>query len=80
MHVKTTLRDSSQGLSNNGAEGPNVDEVASRARIECTCSSAKAMHNCFSGKMRETRCDGEVPAAHSQYLSTHSFTATDSTE
>ncbi|KZP03017.1 hypothetical protein FIBSPDRAFT_879818 [Athelia psychrophila] len=38
----------------NGAEEPNVAEVASRALMRHP--SARAMHNCFSGKTRETRC------------------------
>ncbi|KZP27165.1 hypothetical protein FIBSPDRAFT_853891, partial [Athelia psychrophila] len=39
----------------NGAEGPNVAEVASRALMR----HPSARHNRFSGKMsrRETRCD-----------------------
>ncbi|KZP27166.1 hypothetical protein FIBSPDRAFT_1040337 [Athelia psychrophila] len=36
-------------VSSNGAEEPNVAEVASRA--------FRQDNNCFSGKMRETRCD-----------------------
>ncbi|KZP11347.1 hypothetical protein FIBSPDRAFT_853747 [Athelia psychrophila] len=55
-------------VSSNGAEEPNVAEVASRA--------FRQDNNCFSGKMRETRCDSKSPfAALCQYLSTRPFTA-----
>ncbi|KZP23181.1 hypothetical protein FIBSPDRAFT_858778, partial [Athelia psychrophila] len=65
----STARFFSRGPSN-GAERPNVAELASRALMR----HPSAMHNCFSGKMsrRETRCDNKPPAA----LSNNSFTAT----